>query len=64
MVSPTTGHCQLSYFLRVSNMVIVVRNKMCIDTSNLSADTILCQNYSLCKRSKDVNHRKFEILEM
>jgi hypothetical protein len=29
----------------------------------LSADAILCLNCYLCKCSKDVNHRKFDISE-
>jgi hypothetical protein len=35
-----------------------------IYTSSLSAYTILSQNCSPCKCSKDVNCREFEILEM
>jgi hypothetical protein len=30
--------------------------------NNLSADTILCQNCSVCKGSKDVNRGQFDIL--
>jgi hypothetical protein len=43
-------------------MAIVVHNKYA-DTSNLSADAILCQNCSLCQCSKDVKYRKLDILE-
>jgi ribosomal protein L32 len=33
------------------------------DACNLSADAILCQDCSICKRSSDVNCGKFEISE-